>query len=151
MSGAPSCTLLATGPPASAETCRDSTKPSRFHSRALVIEDQRMACADLRHRGYLCDRITHQEVMAQSGTKFLGDFLAGDYHVLWITTPADWYVRVPGKRATSHWDRIRNYLVKAKALRMRVVLFGPPGHMWKIAPMRDSIEDLRLQVVRMRL
>ena len=31
----------------------------RYHSRALVIEDIRTASAELRTRGYLCDRLTH--------------------------------------------------------------------------------------------
>ena len=110
-----------------------------------------MACADLRHRGYLCDRITHQEVMAHSGTKFLGNLVAGDYSLLWISTPSDWYMRTPGKRAGPHWERIRNWLVKARALRMRVVLFGPPGYMWRMTPIRDALEDMNMHVVRMRL
>eukprot|EP00959_Pyramimonas_sp_CCMP1952_P438034 9170348-Pyramimonas_sp.AAC.1 len=32
-----------------------------YNSRALVIEDLRTACAELRARGYMCDRITHAE------------------------------------------------------------------------------------------
>ena len=110
-----------------------------------------MACADLRHRGYLCDRITHNEVMSHSGTNFLGNLLSGDYGLLWVSTPADWYMRTPGKRAGPHWDRIRTYLKKAKALRMRIVMMGPPGYMWNITPIRDTIHELGLYVRRMRL
>eukprot|EP00959_Pyramimonas_sp_CCMP1952_P024056 504707-Pyramimonas_sp.AAC.1 len=39
---------------------------------------------------------------------------------------------------------------KARALRMTIVLVGPPGHFWRQGPMRDVIEDLDLHVVRMR-
>ena len=123
--------------------------PSRFHARALVIEDQRMACADLRHRGFLRDRITHQEVLAHTGTQFLGNLLSGDYQLLWVSTPAAWHIKTPGKRAGPHWDRIRNYLVKAKSLGIRIVMMGPPGYMWHMTPIRDAIEDMQLRVTRM--
>ena len=117
----------------------------------MVVEDHRMACADLRTRGFLCDRITHNEVMTSRGSQYLGALLSGDYQLLWISTPADWYVRTPGKRAGPHWERIRNMLVKARALRVRTVMFGPPGYMWKMGPIRDTIEDLKMTVTRMRL
>eukprot|EP00959_Pyramimonas_sp_CCMP1952_P158604 3317533-Pyramimonas_sp.AAC.1 len=39
---------------------------------------------------------------------------------------------------------------KARASRMTIVLVGPPGYFWKQGPMRDAIEDLDLQVMRMR-
>ena len=79
-----------------------------YHSRALVIEDIRTASAELRTRGYLCDRITHTEVMTSEGTKYLGALLSGDYTMLWVATPSDWYVRLPGKRAGPHYQRIKS-------------------------------------------
>eukprot|EP00959_Pyramimonas_sp_CCMP1952_P014656 310525-Pyramimonas_sp.AAC.2 len=39
---------------------------------------------------------------------------------------------------------------KARALRMTIALVGPPGYFWKRDPMRDAVEDLDLQVMRMR-
>eukprot|EP00959_Pyramimonas_sp_CCMP1952_P371415 7777546-Pyramimonas_sp.AAC.1 len=39
---------------------------------------------------------------------------------------------------------------KARALRMTIVLVGPPGYFWRQGPTRDAIEDLDLQVMRMR-
>eukprot|EP00959_Pyramimonas_sp_CCMP1952_P270235 5648721-Pyramimonas_sp.AAC.1 len=39
---------------------------------------------------------------------------------------------------------------KARALRVTIVLVGPPGYFWRRGPMRDAIEDLNLQVMRMR-
>ena len=104
------------------------------HTKALVIEDIRTATAELRARGYMCDRITHTEVMTCTGTQYLGNLLAGEYHLLWVATPVDWYVRLPGKRAGPHYQRIQNLLVKARALRMQVVMTGPPGYFWKQAP-----------------
>eukprot|EP00959_Pyramimonas_sp_CCMP1952_P128872 2694991-Pyramimonas_sp.AAC.1 len=67
-----------------------------------------------------------------------------------MATPADWYVRLPGKRAGPICQRIQNLITKARALRMTIVIAGPPGYFWKQGPMRDAIEDLDLQVMRMR-
>eukprot|EP00959_Pyramimonas_sp_CCMP1952_P139890 2927554-Pyramimonas_sp.AAC.1 len=41
-------------------------------------------------------------------------------------------------------------MTKARALRMSIVLVGPPGHFWKQGPMCGALEDLDLQVMRMR-
>eukprot|EP00959_Pyramimonas_sp_CCMP1952_P439792 9207318-Pyramimonas_sp.AAC.1 len=79
----------------------------------------RTACAELRAHGYMCDRITHTEVMTSIGTQHLGALFSGDYQLSWVATPADWYVRLPGKRAGPHYQRIQN-LMKARALRMTI-------------------------------
>ena len=71
--------------------------------------------------------------------------------MLWVATPSDWYVRTPGKRAGPHYQRIQNLLIKARALRMQIVILGPPGYFWKQGPIKDVIEDLKLSVIRMRL
>eukprot|EP00959_Pyramimonas_sp_CCMP1952_P412874 8651752-Pyramimonas_sp.AAC.1 len=39
---------------------------------------------------------------------------------------------------------------KARALRMTIVLVGPSGYFWKQGPIREVIEDLGLQIMRMR-
>ena len=122
-----------------------------FYARALVIEDQREATAILRQKGYLCDRLTHQEILSRHGTTSLGDLLAGSYRLLWISTPMDWYIKTPGKRAAPHWDRMRNLLQKGKALNMHMIMFGPPGYMWYMGPIRDTIQELKLCVIRVRL
>eukprot|EP00959_Pyramimonas_sp_CCMP1952_P298831 6250591-Pyramimonas_sp.AAC.1 len=64
--------------------------------------------------------------MTSTGTQCLGALLAGDYQLLWVATPADWHVRLAGKRAGPHYQRIQNLLSKARALRMTIVLVGPP-------------------------
>ena len=46
--------------------------------RALVIEDVRLACADLRMRGYHCDRMIRNELMTHMGTECFGRLRAGD-------------------------------------------------------------------------
>eukprot|EP00959_Pyramimonas_sp_CCMP1952_P343752 7200350-Pyramimonas_sp.AAC.1 len=33
---------------------------------------------------------------------------------------------------------------------MTIVLVGPPGYFWKQGPIRDAIQDLDVQVMRMR-
>eukprot|EP00959_Pyramimonas_sp_CCMP1952_P014845 314356-Pyramimonas_sp.AAC.1 len=98
----------------------------------------------------MCDRIAHTEVMTSTGTQYLGALLSGNCKFSWVATPADWYVRLPEKRAGPHYQRIQNLMTKARALRMSIVLVGPPCCFWKQGPMRDAIEDLDLQVMRMR-
>ena len=152
LSGAPAVSASASGPGTfAAVTAEEKERLSHpYHSRALVIEDIRTASAELRTRGYICDRITHTEVMTSEGTKYLGGLLSGDYKMLWVATPSDWYVRLPGKRAGPHYQRIQNIMVKARAMRMSIVLMGPPGYFWKLGPIRDAIEDLGMQTMRMR-
>eukprot|EP00959_Pyramimonas_sp_CCMP1952_P135963 2844488-Pyramimonas_sp.AAC.1 len=57
---------------------------------------------------------------------YLGAVISGDYNLIWVSTPSDWYVRTPGKRVAPHWSRIQNLLTKAKKLRMKVLVFAPP-------------------------
>ena len=73
-----------------------STRPA-----ALVIEDVREACVELRERGYECDRIIHNELMTSAGEEYTGKLQKGDYVLVWISTLADWYVRTPGKKEQS--------------------------------------------------
>ena len=89
--------------------------------------------------------------MTSVGTGYLGAILSGDYVLIWISTPSDWYVRTPGKRIAPHWACIQNMLTKASKLRMKIVMFGPPGYIWKLQTVRDTLEDLKLHVIRMRL
>eukprot|EP00959_Pyramimonas_sp_CCMP1952_P439317 9196750-Pyramimonas_sp.AAC.1 len=79
----------------------------------------------------MCDHIAHSEVMTSMGAQHLGGILPGDYALLWVATPADWHARLPSKRAGPHYERIRILLTKPHALRMRIVLVGPPGYFWK--------------------
>ena len=118
---------------------------------ALVIEDVREVCSIITRWGYHCDRITHTELLSYLGEEYLGKILHGDYSLLWISTPADWYVRLPGKRTTPHWQRVQLWITKAHRLQVSVVLFGPPGHMWKIPSIIDTIRDLPLNATKMRL
>eukprot|EP00959_Pyramimonas_sp_CCMP1952_P461138 9481101-Pyramimonas_sp.AAC.1 len=98
----------------------------------------------------ICVAVLHTEVMTSTGTHYLSALLSGDYDLLWVATPADWHVRLPGKRAGPHYQRIQNLMTKARALRMSIVLVGPPGYFWKRGPIRDAVADLDLQVMRMR-
>eukprot|EP00959_Pyramimonas_sp_CCMP1952_P170634 3565813-Pyramimonas_sp.AAC.2 len=65
--------------------------------------------------------------MTSTGTQYLGASLSGDYQLLRVATPADWHVGLPGKRAGPRYQRIQNLMSKARALRMTIVLVGPPG------------------------
>ena len=73
--GKPGC---AAGPGCAAAAEKEGLS-HHYHSRAFVIEDIRTACAELRARGYMCDRITHTEVMTSTGTQYLGALLWGDF------------------------------------------------------------------------
>eukprot|EP00959_Pyramimonas_sp_CCMP1952_P048879 1021016-Pyramimonas_sp.AAC.1 len=88
--------------------------------------------------------------MTSTGTQYLGASLSVDYQLLRVATPADWHVRLPGKRAGPRYKRIQRVMSKARALRMTIVLAGPPGYFWKQGPMREAIADLDLQAMRMR-
>ena len=70
LSGAPAVSASASGPGTfAAVAAGEKERPSHpYHSRALVIEDIRTASAELRTRGYMCDRMTHTEVMTSEGT-----------------------------------------------------------------------------------
>ena len=131
--------------------CERLTRQFTLAEDNVCIEDVRIATAELRHRGYVCDRITHVELMSFIGSQYLGNLLAGDYHLLWVATPSDWTIHTPGKRAGPHYQRIQNLMVKARALRMQITLMGPPGYFWKLAPIKDTIEDLRLRTIYMYL
>eukprot|EP00959_Pyramimonas_sp_CCMP1952_P089035 1862907-Pyramimonas_sp.AAC.1 len=61
-------------------------------------------------------------------TQCLGSLRSGDGQLLWVAAPAAWHVRLPGKRAGPR-ERIQT-LSKARALRMTIVLVGPPGYFW---------------------
>merc|ERR1712242_58772 len=71
---------------------QQSFYPQYIQKAALVIEDIREACIELRQRGYVCDCITHNELMASTGQECTGKLIKGDYNLLWIATPSDWYV-----------------------------------------------------------
>ena len=95
--------------------------------RALVIEDVREATMLLRSMGYEVDRITHAELMSHLGERYAGNLKHLRYHILWISTPADWYVRTPGKRSGPHWQRLMSWLTTATNMKIPVVMFGPLG------------------------
>eukprot|EP00959_Pyramimonas_sp_CCMP1952_P017786 377508-Pyramimonas_sp.AAC.1 len=63
--------------------------------------------------------------MTAVGTEYLGAVISGDYALIWVCTPGDWYVRTPGKRVAPHWSRMQYFLTKARKLRMVIIVFGP--------------------------
>eukprot|EP00959_Pyramimonas_sp_CCMP1952_P087401 1828644-Pyramimonas_sp.AAC.1 len=88
--------------------------------------------------------------MTSAGTQNWGALFSGASQLSRAAAPADWHVRLPGKRAGPPYQGIQNLMTKARVLRMSIVPVGPPGYFWKQGPMRDAIEDLDLQGVRMR-
>eukprot|EP00959_Pyramimonas_sp_CCMP1952_P065067 1358617-Pyramimonas_sp.AAC.1 len=78
--------------------------------------------------------------MTSTGTQYLGVLLSGDYPLLWVATPADWHVGLPGKRAGPRYQRVQNLTIKAWALHVSIVLVGPLGYFWKQGPIRGAIK-----------
>ena len=72
--------------------------PTNTTKKALVIEDVREACIELRKMNYECDRLTHNELMSHAGEEYTNKMIQQQYSLLWISTPADWYVRTPGQK-----------------------------------------------------
>ena len=95
-------------------------------------------------------RPTHsQRINHDSERRCAGTLLKGEYALLWLATPIDWYVRTPGKREDPHWQRMANWIKRATNLQMQLIVCGPPGFPWP--QMKDTIDGLRLNVERMRL
>ena len=119
--------------------------------QALVIEDIREASAILKEHGYQCIRITYGELMSCPGEEYLRKLLSGQYQMLWISTPVDWYVKPRERRTQPLYERIANWMTRAANLDMQLVVYGPPGAVWKQQTIKDTIEKLELNVTRMRL
>ena len=113
------------------------------------MEDIREACTILKDLGYDVERITHCELMSSANDYYLRKL--STYNLLWISTPTDWYIRSPNNRTQAHWQRLRNWMTKACDLQITFIMFGPPGFPWKIPNIKESIEDLQLNISRMRL
>jgi len=121
------------------------------HPTALVVEDIREADVALRECGYTCERLTHNELLSSAGTEYTGKLLKGDYSLLWISTPNDWHARIPTAKTTTHWQRVSHWIKKAHALGILLVLFGPPGFLWKLPNIRETLQESAMSKVRLRL
>ena len=119
--------------------------------KALVIEDLREADEELESRNYDVTRITHNELMASAGETYNARLPRGEYDLLWISTPGDHYVRTPGKRCNPHWQRIQTWMKRAADRQIHIVVYGPPGFLWKLPNFRETMEELQLSVRRLRL
>eukprot|EP00959_Pyramimonas_sp_CCMP1952_P424980 8901493-Pyramimonas_sp.AAC.1 len=84
---APAACARGSGGPGCATAAGKYRSSHQCHPHALVIEDLRTACAELRARGCMCDRIARAEVVTSTGTQYLGSVLSGDYQLLWVATP----------------------------------------------------------------
>ena len=125
--------------------------PTNATNIAFVIEDVREAEIELLSRGFTCERITHHELLASAGTRYAARLMDGTYSLVWISTPSDWSVRIPGNKVTAHWQRVQQWIHKTATLGIILIIFGPPGFLWKLPNIRETMEECELQVVRMRL
>ena len=115
------------------------------------MEDVRQADMVLKEKSYECDRLTHNEVMSSAGTEHTGKILNGEYSALWISTPNDYHVRVSSEKRTSHWQRIQLWIHRACILGLLVIMYGPPGFLWKLSAIQETMHEHRMTVARMRL
>ena len=120
-------------------------------TKALIVEDVRSAEIELKTSGYDCDRITHSEMLSSTGTEYTGKLLKGEYSLLWISTPSDWHVRIPKAKSNAHWQRVNHWIQRAVALSLMLVIFGPPGFLWKMPNIRETIQESKMTMTRMRL
>ena len=90
-------------------------------------------------------------MLSSTGTEYTGKLLKGDYSLLWISTPSDWHVRIPAVKLNAHWQRINHWIRKAIALGLLLVIFGPPGFLWKMPNIKETLQESNANVVRMRL
>ena len=119
--------------------------------KALIVEDIREVVTLLTDKGMMCERITHNELLSSAGTDYTGKLINGEYSMLWISTPNDWFVRTPSKKATTHWKRLQNWIKKAMTLGILLVIFGPPGFFWKIPNIKETLEEAKLIQCKVRL
>ena len=127
------------------------TADDALDRKAFIIEDVREADVLLRDRGYTTTRVTYGELMSTGGEESLGRLLKGNFEVLWISTPTDWFVRPREKRTQSLYNRIGNFIRRSHNLHMQIIMIGPPGTIWKQPPIQEAIADTGLKETRMRL
>ena len=71
--------------------------------------------------------------------------------MLWISTPNDWHVRTSTTKTTAHWQRIQHWIKKAVLLGVILVVYGPPGFLWNIPDLKETIQDMQMNVSKIRL
>ena len=90
--------------------------------------------------------------MASQGEIYNTRLLSGEYDLLWVTTPADWFVRTPGKRENPHWRRILDWMKRAAGRLMKIIIYGPPcTHIWRIPNFWETARELNLRTHRLHL
>ena len=116
--------------------------------KALVIEDVRSAEKHFRKHGVECDRLTHTEALSGNHeiTKKLKDM---EYNVLWISTPEDWHCR--HQKAVPKMRNLVKWITLAITSNMLVMLFGIPGYFWKLAEIKEAVQEHSLFEHRVHL
>ena len=117
--------------------------------KCLVVEDYLETTKILNNAGYDCDRVTHEEVLSRKGDEFARQVRQGEYKTLWVMTPSSWHAR--SRKHESKMTRLQYLLQTALTNQMNVVIFGPPGYLWKQPLIHELMETYHLQNVRLRL
>ena len=117
----------------------------------MIVEGNREAKPELQSRGYATTRITHRELMSHLGARYTSELFDRSYDLLWISMPLEWYVRVPGKRTTPHWQRLQRWMRWATQFSIDVVLWSAPGTHWRLPFVADTFKGLQLSTARLAL
>ena len=132
-------------------TMHATTEATKTKRLALVIEDTREACQELKLHDWDCRRITHAEVLSLSADEILREIIQGHYSLLWVSIPHDWYVRPAYKRTTTLWTRICAWATRMHAQGHWIAVAGPPSSHWKQQTLTTLCTQLQLQKHRLRL
>ena len=78
-------------------------------------------------------------MLSEAATTYLGKMLRGDYTALWITSPANWYLRA--KRGVAHGQRLGVWIQRAIVLKLFIIIYGLPGYLWKLPNIVEILKD----------
>ena len=92
-----------------------STISNVSQCNAIVIEDV-LDVTPLLQQCYSCIRLTHNELMSLYHDSHLSFILSGSCHLLWVATPADWYVRATCNHRYGHWMRLLAWVRRSNEL-----------------------------------
>ena len=123
---------------------------AQCRGKAFIIEDIREAEIQLKKIGYECDRITHSEVLSQAGTAYSGKLMLQEYVILWISSPAGWYLKTKGRKYYAHWLRLWQLMRIALSIGILLVVYGTPNQMWKQTNIYEILTE-KTYVQRIRL
>ena len=77
--------------------------------------------------------------VSRKGDEMIRNVKQGQYSLLWVMTPSSWHAR--SKRKEPKLACLQQILQNALDLKMHVVIFGPPGYLWKQPQLQALADD----------